>query len=202
MSKNRDPLALSPHWHVDCSLAAELPDDRVVSGRFLLNLPFGAVTLVLLMLVGLKLANFLSLRFNIADWNRRIADSRVELASIKQMQRDYIGAAKKIEMAHALIRGRLSVFAFTTELGRTRPDKMVINSIEANDAGIVVRGTLGESSEQATLLIGRYVEQLSRDPEIGPRFRKEGIIVTSFEPNRETDQQNFELTFQFAPNAP
>jgi hypothetical protein len=202
MSKNRDPLALSPHWHVDCSLAAELPDDRVVSGRFLINLPFGAGTLVLLMLAGLKLANFLSLRSNIADWNRRIADSRVELASIKQMQRDYIGTARKIEMAHTLIKGRLMVFAFVTELGRTRPDKMVINSIESNEAGIVVRGTLGESSEQATLLIGKYVEQLRRDPEIAPCFRKDGINVTSFEFNRLTDQQDFELTFQFAPNSP
>src|ERR1035437_10103370 len=89
MSKSRDPLALSPHWHVDCSLVAELPDDRVVSSRFLVNLPFGAVTLVLLVLFGLKLSNDLSLRFEIANSDRRMADSRVEVASIKQMQLDY-----------------------------------------------------------------------------------------------------------------
>ena len=29
-NQSRDPLVLSPHWHVDCRLPAELPDDRVV----------------------------------------------------------------------------------------------------------------------------------------------------------------------------
>ena len=197
MSKSRDPLALSPHWHVDCSLVAELPDDRVVSSRFLVNLPFGAVTLVLLVLFGLKLSTDLSLRFEIANSDRRMADSRVEVASIKQMQLDYIGASAKIELAHRLINNRLFVYHFTTELGHTRPEQMVINSIESTDTGVIVRGTLGESSERATLLIGEYVKQLSKDPEIGPRFKE--INVTSFERNRATDQQNFELTFLYLP---
>jgi hypothetical protein len=131
---------------------------------------------------------------------RRIADSRVEVAAIRQMQLDYIAAASKIELAHKLIKSRLFVFQFTTELGRTRPEQMVINTIESNDAGIVVRGTLGESSERATLLISRYVDQLAKDPDIGPRFKKDGINVTSFESNPATHQQNFEITFLFGPN--
>ena len=62
MSKSRDPLALTPHWHVDCALEAELPDDRVVSSRFLVNLPFGAVTLILIVVFSLRLSTDLSLR--------------------------------------------------------------------------------------------------------------------------------------------
>ena len=85
MSKSRDPLALSENWHVDCALAAELPDDRVVSSRFLINLPFGAITLALLVFFSLKLSTDLSLRNLIADWNRRLYDSRLQVAAIKQM---------------------------------------------------------------------------------------------------------------------
>ena len=199
MSKSRDPLALSPHWHVDCSLDAELPDDRVVSSRFLVNLPFGAVTLVLLVLFGWNLFKDLSLHFDIANTGRRIADSRIEVANIRQMQLDYITAAYKIELAHKLVRSRLFVFRFTTELSHTRPEQMVINSIESTDAGVVVRGTLGESSERATLLISKYVQQLTTNPEIGPRFKE--INVTSFERDRATDLQNFEITFQFGPRS-
>ena len=200
MSKNRDPLALSPNWHVDCTLAHELPDDRVVSSRFLFNLPVGAVTMALLVFFGLKLSTDLSLRFEIANSARRIADSRVEVASIKQMQREYTVVAAKIEHAHALARNRLFVYHFTTQLGRTRPEQMVINSIESTETSIIVRGTLGESSERATLLIGQYVTLLAKDPDIGPHFRKDGINVTSFDRNRATDQQNFEITFVFGPN--
>jgi hypothetical protein len=193
MSKNRDPLALSAHWHVDCALVNELPDDRVVSSRFLVNLPFGAVTLVLLVIFGLKLSNDLSLRTFISDWGRRLADSRVQLAGIKQMQRDYTGASNKIEQAYRLAHNRISIYDFMTELAHTRPEQMAISNIESTATSIVVRGTLGESSERATLLIGRYVEQLTKDPQFGPRFE---ITVTSFERDRTTDQQNFELTFR------
>ena len=196
MSKSRDPLALSEHWHVDCRLEAELPDDRVVSSRFLVNLPFGAVTLALAVFFGLELSKDLSLRSFIADWGRRIADSRVQVASIKQMQRDYTMLSAKIEMAHQLVWNRVFLYGFTTQLGRTRPDQMVINTIESTPTGIVVRGTLGESSETATQLIGQYVKQLAQDPGFKPLFE---ITVTSFERDRASDQQNFEITFRLLP---
>jgi hypothetical protein len=198
MSKNRDPLALTDHWHVDCALVTELPDDRVVSSRFLFNLPFGAITLVLLVVFSLRLSTDLSLRGFIADWGRRLSDSRVQVAGIKQMQRDYAVASSKIEMAHTLVHNRLFIYDFLTELGHTRPEAMVINTIDSTAYGIVVRGTLGESSDRATLLIGQYREQLIKDPQFGPRFE---ITVTSFERDRASDQQNFELTFKFLPNA-
>jgi len=196
MSKNRDPLALSDHWHVDCGLVTELPDDRVISSRFLFNLPFGAVALILLIFFGLKLSTDLSLRNLIADWNRRLADSRVQVAGIKQMQREYSVVASKIEMAHTLVENRLFVYDFVNELGRTRPDSMVISSIGSTSYGLVMRGTLGESSEQATLLIGKYVADLTKNPEFGAHFE---ITVTSFERDRSSDQQNFELTFRYLP---
>ena len=199
MSKSRDPLALTAHWHVDCALEAELPDDRVVSSRFLFNLPFGAVTLVLLIFFGLKLSTDLSLRSFIADWGRRLSDSRVQVATIKQMQRDFAVVSSKIEQVHRLARSRMLVYNFTTELGRTRPEQMTISSIESTATGVVVRGTLGESSERATLLIGQYVAQLSKNPEYSPKFE---ITVTSFERDRASDQQNFELSFRFLPKAP
>jgi hypothetical protein len=196
MSKSRDPLDLSPHWHLDCRLEAELPDDRVVSSRFLVNLPFGAVTLALMVFFGLELSKDLSLRSFIADWGRRLADSRVQVAAIKQMQRDYTVVSAKIEMAHQLISNRLFLYGFTSELGRTRPDQMVISTIESTPIGVVVRGTLGESSERATQLIGQYVKQLAEDPGFKPLFE---ITVTSFERDRNSDQQNFELTFRLLP---
>jgi hypothetical protein len=198
MSKSRDPLALSDNWHVDCALVSELPDDRVVSSRFLFNLPFGAVTLGLIVLFSLNLSTDLSLRNFIADWNRRLADSRIQVASIKQMQREYAVVSSKIEAAHRLAKNRLFVYGFMTQLGHTRPESMVINTIESMSYGVAVRGTLGESSERATLLIGEYVAKLNKDPELSSRFE---ITVSSFERDRTSDVQNFELAFRYLPGA-
>ena len=196
-NQSRDPLVLSAHWHVDCRLPAELPDDRVVSSRFLVNLPFGMATLGLLIFFGWLLSTNLSLRGNIADWSRRLSDSRVEVASIKQQQREYATLAFKIETAHTLMKSRLYVSHFMTQLSRSRPGTMVIESVDSLNANLIVQGRLRGSAEQATRAIGDYVEKLRKDPEIGARF--ESIFVTNFERAQSGDEQDFELTFRFNP---
>ncbi|MEI7552277.1 MAG: hypothetical protein WCL24_08090 [Verrucomicrobiota bacterium] len=196
-NQSRDPLVLSAHWHVDCRLPAELPDDRVVSSRFLVNLPFGMATLGLLIFFGWLLSTDLSLRGNIADWSRRLSDSRVEVATIKQQQREYAALAFKIEAAHTLMKSRLFVSHFMTQLSRSRPGPMIIDNVESFDANLIVRGTLGGSAEQATRAIGVYLDQLRQDEEIGPHF--DSIAVTNFDRAPSGNQQNFELTFKFKP---
>ncbi len=200
-NQSRDPLVTSVHWHVDCRLTAELPDDRVVSSRFLVNLPFGAVTLALLIFFGWELTTDLSLRNNIADWSRRLSDSRVELLNIKSQQREYTTLAFKIETSYNLMKGRLFVSHFMRQLAHLRPGSMVIDNVEATDTSVLVRGSLVGGAEEATRDIGVYLEQLRKDREIGPRF--ESILVTNLERSRSGDQQSFELTFRFkVPEAP
>jgi hypothetical protein len=202
MAKNqgRDPLILTTHWHVDCRLPAELPDDRVVSSRFLTALPFGLVTLGLFVFFCWQLSTDLSLRSNVADLRHRLAESRVVVATIKQQQRDYTALAFKIETAHTLIKNRLYVSHFMKQLSQNRPKTMVIESVEGLDAAVVVRGSMSGAAEQAGREIGNYVEEMRKDPEIGPRF--ETILVSNFERPPGGDRQNFELTFRFKLEAP
>lgn len=201
MARNQsyDPLMLSPHWHVDCRLMAELPDDRVVSSRFLVNLPFGAIALIVLVFFGWKLSTVLSLRSNIADWAQRLNNSKIELASIKQLQREYATDSFKIEVAYKMIKNRLFITGFLTQLSHIKPEQMIINNVESTDIGIVVRGALNEPGERGTLLIGSFVEQLRKDAQIGPHFRE--IRVTDFVRARDSDQQSFEITLKYIAEA-
>lgn len=194
-NQSRDPLVLSAHWHVDCRLPNELPDDRVVSSRFLVNLPFGAIALTLLVFFSWELITDLSLRSNISDWGRRLSDSRVGVAAIKAQQREYTTLAFKIETAYNLMKNRLFVSHFMTQLSHSRPGPMVIDSVESLENSILVRGNLAGSAEDATQAIGVYLDQLRKDPEIGSRF--DTIQLANFERARGGDLQNFELSFRF-----
>jgi|GEM_PF-7011869 len=89
MSRSRDPLALTPHWHLDCRLEAELPEDNLVSNRFLVDALFGSVTLMLTLLTGWLTYKNVSLRYEIHDWEQRIADNRGEIRDIQRMQSEY-----------------------------------------------------------------------------------------------------------------
>jgi hypothetical protein len=195
MKRSRDPLTLSPQWHVDCRIEAELPEDNIVGTRFLINFVFSAVALAALIFAGWLGYVNLSWRRQISDWEKRIRDNREEVAEINRMQREYAVESAKIDQAYALIRPQLYISEFVSQIGRIRPDQMVMDVIEWNDAGIVIRGSLVErSSERATQLIGGYVQLLRRDQKIAPLFRD--IQLPDVVRGATGDSWRFEIAFR------
>ena len=200
MSRERDPLGLSPHWHVDVRIVAELPEDNVVGRRFLVSVIFSAATLAVALYAGwLGYLNF-SLRHQIRDWEQRIVDNRAEVADIKHMQREYAVESAKIDQAYALVRPTLFVSGFIADLGRTRPEQVVIDTVDWSEGGVIVRGNVRENSQRATLLLGNYAKQLTKDEKIGPLFRE--IVLTNLDRGGTGDILNFELTFRLKPPKP
>jgi Tfp pilus assembly protein PilN len=174
-----DPLALDPRWHVDCRIEAELPEDKVIGKRFIIHAAFVAAALSALTYTGWLGFVTLNLRHQISDWDQRIKDNRAEVREVQGMQRDYAADSVKIDQAHQLVRPQLYVSRFVSDLGRTRPEKVAIDTIEWNDSGIVVRGSVRESSERASRLLAGYVEVLRKDEKIGPIFRE--IVLTDLD---------------------
>ena len=190
MSRERDPLGLSPHWHVDVRLVAELPEDNVVGTRFLINAVFSAVTLSTLLYAGWRFSLNSSLRAEIRDWEQRIVDNRAEVADIKHMQREYAIEAAKIDQAYALVKPSLFVSGFVEDLGRTRPDAVAIDMIDWSESGILVRGSVRENSQRAALLLSSYAKQLKADARIGPLFRE--IVLTNLERGTSLQDRAFD----------
>lgn len=194
MSRSRDPLALSPHWHLDCRIEAELPEDTVVGRRFAINAAFSAAALGVALFAGYYGFVAMSLSREINDWEKRISENRAEVSDIQRMQRDYSAEAVKVDQAYGLVRPQFFVSEFIANIGRTRPERMAIDLIEWNDAGVVVRGNLrGERSDRATELLGGYVDQLRRDPKIGPIFRD--IQLTDLDRGSTGETLRFEIKF-------
>lgn len=197
MKRKRDPLALAPAWHVDCRIEAELPEDNLVGTRFLINVLFTAVAAGMLLFTGWLGYVSLSLRHQIHDWEQRIEDNRAEVREIQRLQREFAVEAAKIDQAYALVRPRFYVAQFLASIGRTRPERMTIDIIEWNDAGIVLRGSVSESSERATRMLGAYVEQLRREEKIGPLFGE--IRLTDLDRGGTEGALRFEINFVLKP---
>jgi hypothetical protein len=197
MKRKHDPLALTPHWHLDCRIESELPEDNVVGTRFLINAAFSAVALAALLFAGWLGYSNLALRYQTRDWEQRIRDNRAEVREIQRMQHDYAAAAAKVDQAYALVRPQFFVAGLLSDLGRTRPEPVVIDTVEWNDTGIVVRGTLRETSERAATLLRNYVDQLRRDEKIGPLFRE--IVMSDIERTASADALRFEISLRPKP---
>ena len=100
--QKRDPLGLSPHWHIDYRIEAELPEDNIVGTRFLVNAACALVAGAALLFAGWLAYRGLHLRRQIEDWQQRMADNRAEVRDIERMQREYAAESAKIDQAYAL----------------------------------------------------------------------------------------------------
>lgn len=197
MKRNSDPLAVTPHWHVDVRLEAELPEDNIVGTRFLANVLCTALLAAGLLYVGYLGYLSMSLQHQIDDWGKRMDDHRAEAKEIQHLQREYAAEAAKIDQAYALVRPQFHVSAFIAEIGRTRPPQLLIDLIQWNDAGVVVRGIIHEPSKQASEVLRDYVDQLKRHDKIAPLFRE--IVLTDIDRGTRGDSLRFEIIFRLKP---
>ncbi len=197
MSADGNQLNLSAHWHVDCRLVADLPEDSVIGVRFLINTAMGAITFAILLGTVWLFYGGLTMRETLGDWEKRLGERRQEIAEVENLQLAFNREAGAVDLAHELIHSRLPVTHFVQQLGRTRPDLMVIDLIERSGNLIILRGTLRESSERASRLLTAHVQRLREDPAVGPPFQD--IVISSLERFSEGDLIRFELTFRLKP---
>jgi len=196
-----DRLFDTPHWHVDCRLVVELPEDSVVGVRFMSYTITSAIALAAVLFTGWLGYKDLSLRHMIADAEQREEQDHWDVAEIRRLQRFYEAETKKIESAYAEMRTPMLISGFISELGRTLPERMLIDSIDWAEGRVTLRGGLRESSDRASMLLGNYVEQLRANPEVGPRFTS--ITLTGLSRSTEDEQlMGFEITMRIKPRSP
>lgn len=182
-------------WRVDYRLSAALPSNDLIRGRFIVN--FVAVTLAVAALVITAWQTYAGreLSAQIAYWEKRNTENRRPLAEVNQLSRSLGTKSNSIKFAHELMQMPYQVSDLILSLGRSRPANIRIDGIASNDTGVVLRGRLRQSSEDASATAKRYVQELRRDPTIGRLFAT--ITLTSF--NRDgtsTDTHLFEITFR------
>jgi hypothetical protein len=201
MSNARDRLFLTPHWHVDCRLVAELPEDSVVGIRFMTYAVSCAIALAAVLFTGWYVYADISLRRQIDDASQRLEDDRWEVIEIRRLQHFYENASKQIESAYNEMKNPFLISGFTAALGRTLPDRMAIDTIEYGDGKILIHGRLRETSEAASILLGKYLDKLRADPEVGPRFTS--INVTGLDRSTDDDQMMiYALTLKLKARTP
>jgi hypothetical protein len=193
-------ISLSPNWHVDCRLVVELPEDSVVGVKFTIFAVSCVIALSAVLFTGYLGYLDLNVRHQINDWNAKIEEDKWEVIAIRIRQRNYETESKKIESAYAEMKNPVFISGFISELGRTLPEHMVVNSIAWNEGTVVVRGDLRASSERASMILGDFVDKLRADPEIGPHFNS--INLTGAERSKDDEQlMVYLITFRGKPRS-
>jgi len=193
----KKPKDDAPHqgpWRVDYRLSAALPTNDLVRRRFIVNIV--AVTIAALAFITTSWQFYASreLSGQIEDWERRNRENRKPVAEVTALSRNLSTRSERINYAYELMQTPYVLSEFIFSLGRSHPASIRIDGIGSHDAGLLIRGTLRQNSEEASRTARRYVEDLRRDPTIGPLFA--GVTLTSFNREGTSDLHVFEITFR------
>lgn len=175
----KDADAYQGPWHIDRRLSGDLPSDNLVRSRFMANAITATLAACALIIGCWQLYLNNSLVTEISYWNQRIQDHQRQADELKALTRTLGDQTSKLDQAYGLMAAPYVLSDLVMAFGRTRPDRMSIESINGFAGGVVVRGTLRAPSEQATQQLRAYVETLRRDREFAALFGT--IALTSLE---------------------
>jgi hypothetical protein len=200
MPRNPTEFELEPNWHSDFRDLTVLPEDRVVRVRFLINACSGALAFILLLLVGWQLLTRHSVAAQLRFWDEKITTHRREYDELQFVLRDYMTEAGRIQDAYDLIYTPFVPSEFVLNISRTLPDRMAVDTIGYSNGIVTIRGSLTESPEQASRVLGRYIETLRNDTQIKALFTD--ISAPSLDRARQDNLFNFEIVLKPAARHP
>jgi hypothetical protein len=178
-------------WHIDCRLSGNLPSNDLVRSRFMANTIAGTMAAAALMIVCWQLYQGNALRSEISYWTQRIQENQSQADELKALTRTLGEQTAKLDQAYALVANPYVLSDLVMAFGRTRIDRMTIESINGFTGGVVLRGTLRSPSEQATQQLRAYVETLKRDKELAAIFGT--VALTSLDRTEGDSALTFEV---------
>lgn len=196
----RDDAVNQGPWRIDCRLSAQLPSNDLVRRRFVANTIAATLAMGALMFTGWQLYTNHILAGETADWEQRIKDKKKETDALNLTTRNLTTASDRLDYAHTLMAAPYELTGLMTRLGRVRPASMRIETISSFDGGLVIRGSLRESSDRASRTLRQYREELRADAFINAAFAD--IALTSLDRREGVEEFNFELTFKLKAPAP
>jgi hypothetical protein len=187
-------------WRVNCRIASVLPSGDLVRRRFVANaIASTAAAAALIATAWLYYVNS-TLRADSIFWSQRIRDNQQQVVEINALTKKLGEQTARIDQAHTLMAQPYVLSDLIVSFGRTRLDRMTIETIRGFPGGVALRGSLREPAEQASQTLRSYVSSLRKDPGIGPKF---GVIaLVSMERSEGTDVVEFEIACRFKEGKP
>lgn len=181
-------------WHVDCRLAIEAPDRRLPDRYFMTGFVGVGLAVLTLALTGWQLYATRTLNSDTEYWEKQMADNRKLFDDLAKATAELKKQDGLFKSAYTLMHAPYQLTNFFISLGKTVPGRMRLDRIETNDTRVAIGGALFEPAEEASATLNRYMDELRRNPSIGPLFSR--ISITSLQ--RETDDEAvlFEITLR------
>jgi len=190
----KDAIVSQANWHPNFRISEALPDLKVVRTDFFINAISLSLAAVAVFFLALREYKAFSLRGEIAAWEQKIENSRVENLAYLKLSKAFKGEAAKFAEVNNFITTDLPVTEFLENLGPTIPEGLDLDSMAFGDERVVIRGTILGNSETASIALSEYLDVLRENPGLGPKFTD--ISLTSLVRDARSEVLTFEIVLQ------
>jgi len=186
-------------WRVDCRLARELPDDRPVRKRFVVQLTFAFMALIAISWAITEAIRVQALRTDVTGWRNRLAVQTSTEQSARRDTQELQAFVNKIDEAHRTLQPVLPATAIVTEIAQLRPGTVTLDRLSLADGTLSLHGLVRGDAERASRLVGDYVKSLRTSKLLQEHFAS--ATLTSIDRGDDLERLQFEITLRPKPAA-
>lgn len=170
--------AAAPRWHTNFRNFERLPDTKVVRTAFFINTGAVAIAVGMLLWVGYREYQNMSIREQIARAEGEIAANAKENAEATRLSKVFAEQTKRFDEAVAFVQIPISPVEYAGIIGQTLPREILIDYLETKTipAGATtptvyqLRGRVAGSPDQASGVASQYVDILRAQPRLQEVF--------------------------------
>jgi hypothetical protein len=186
-----------PPWHPNLRNFARLPDTKVVRTAFFINGASVFIALGLLLWFSYQEYELHNLDRQIGDWDRQITRDKKDSDQFIALYTKFLGEQSKVNEVDAFLHSRPSVSRLLMRLGETLPKDIALDSYEQQMAGVVLRGTVRGSPDEASGYASAYLDQLRADKVLAEQFDEFSFSGPGVSRNPSTGRLSLQLFLHF-----
>jgi hypothetical protein len=184
-------------WHVNFRHRAAAAERKAANRRLLTGVVAAALLVFTAAITGWQLYVTRSLSRDLSHWEQQMVKNGQLFTELTAANTKLKAESARLQQASDLMQAPYQLSELILNLGRTIPPYMRVDKIETNDSRAAISGALLQPAEDATATLRRYMDELRRNPSIGPLFSS--IAITSLERRPQGDAVNFEITLRNHP---
>ena len=194
-----DAVSEMPPWHPNLRNFARLPDTKVVRTAFFINGASVFIALGLLLWFSYQEYELHNLDRQIADWDRQINRDKKDSDQFIALYTKFQGEQARINEVNEFIHSRPAVSQLLMRLGETLPKDIAIDSYEQQSLGVVLRGTVRGTPDEASGYASAYLDQLRSDRVLTTIFDDFAFSGSGVSRNPTTGRLSLQLFLHFKP---
>ena len=189
---------MSP-WHPNLRNFARLPDTKVVRTAFFINGASVFLALGLLLWFSYQEYKLHNLERQVAAWDQQINRDKKDSDQFVALYAKFQNEQARIREVDAFLKSKPAVSQLLMHLADTLPKDIALDAYEQQGSGVMLRGTVRGTPDEASGYASAYLDQLRADKVLAENFDDFAFSGAGVSRDPQSHRLSLQLFLRFRP---